>query len=44
MSSTTLYRNLHEDVVAFSTANSGVGVHGDRSVREVVIVDPKIEL
>jgi len=44
MSSTTLYRNLHEDVVAFSTTNSGVGVHGDRSVREVVIVDPKIEL
>jgi len=46
MKSSTLYRNLHDDVSVFSPASDEVcaTASGEKRVREVVIVDPKIEL
>ena len=46
MKSSNLYRNLHDDVSVFSSASDEVcaTASGEKRVREVVIVDPKIEL
>jgi DNA-binding NarL/FixJ family response regulator len=43
---TTLFRNLHDDIAAFSNESEGTRnpSSGETRVREVVIVDPKIEL
>lgn len=44
--SSTLFRNLHDDISAFSNESEVAcgNASGEKRVREVVIVDPKIEL